>query len=172
MQLNQWFCGIALQLSLRLCDPMTLQLWTSLLAGVPASLVAGCVMSVNTYSKYMSLSIGENWENVRPWDRIFASAVFCCTGVNLWCNSAVTFNKHIAPRSASDILITLITMQLWIAFQKPSAPFIHGALCLRSLHGGVIHRCSLPLYSSCINTGECKFCVCKCAQVYVHVSTD
>lgn len=60
-------------------------------------------------------------------------------------------------------------MLLWIAFQKLSAPFIHGTLCLRSLHRGVIHRCSLPLYSSCINTGECEF---VCTQVYVHVSTD
>lgn len=91
--------------------------------------------------------------------------------VNLWCNSAVTFNKHIAPRSVSDNLITLITMLLWIDFQKPRAPFIHGTLCLRSLHGGVIHECSVPLYSSCINTGECKLvcvqvCVCLCPCVY------
>lgn len=45
----------------------------------------------------------------------------------------------------SDILITLITMLLWIGFQKPSAPFIRATLCLRSLHRAVIQRYSLPI---------------------------
>lgn len=87
----------------------------------------------------------------------FVLVVFHCTAVNLWCNSAVTFNKHIAPRSASDILITLITMLLWIAFQKQSTLFIHITLCLRFPYGDVIKRFSLPLYASCINTGKCRF---------------
>lgn len=98
--------------------------------------------------------------------------MFWFTGVNLWCNSSVTFNKHIAPRSASDILITLITMLLWIAFQKPIAPFIHGVLCLRSLHGGVIHGCSVPLYSSMHHHWRMQICVCEFVPVYVHMSID
>lgn len=63
----------------------------------------------------------------------------------------------------SDILIILIMMLLRIAFQKRSALFIYSTLCLRSLYGGVIEGCSLPLYTSRICAGVRRFvCVGAC----------
>lgn len=95
---------------------------------------------------------------------LFFLEVFCFIGVSFWCNWAVTLNKHIALCSASDNLITLITMLLWIAVQKHWAPFIHVMLCLRSLHWGLVHWCSLPFSLPHASIpGECKS---LCVSVY------
>lgn len=102
------------------------------------------------------------------WDEErFTSVCFASQG---WTSdSAVKFNKHIAPRS-SDILITLITMLLWIAFQKPGAPFIHGMLCLKSLHRVWFIDAHFLFIHHASTLDNASLCV--CVQVYVHVSID